>query len=73
VNLRNFWTGEWLSTWKIENGSLTGTITFNAHYFEDGNIQLNKSNEFSAEGVTSPEAFIAKLTEFDSALNQQMT
>jgi capping protein (actin filament) muscle Z-line, alpha len=44
TNLRNYWGGKWSSTWDIEwdQGSTTckGEIKVHAHYFEDGNVQL---------------------------------
>lgn len=43
ANLRNFWGGKWSSTWEISAGtgtSITGEIKIHAHYFEDGNVQL---------------------------------
>jgi len=43
-NLRNYWSGRWASVWTIKAGSafsISGEIKVHAHYFEDGNIQLN--------------------------------
>lgn len=44
LNLRNFWSGSWISTWTIEVGpasmDVAGEIKVRAHYFEDGNVQL---------------------------------
>lgn len=44
-NLRNFWSGRWASNWSVslDGGnvaSVTGDIKVHAHYFEDGNVQL---------------------------------
>lgn len=43
-NLRNYWSGRFSSTWTIELASpllaITGEIKIHAHYFEDGNVQL---------------------------------
>jgi len=46
VNLSNFWTGGWRSTYSLMVGStgdteLKGNIKINVHYFEDGNVQLH--------------------------------
>lgn len=43
-NLRNFWSGRFSSSWTVEPAgpvvSITGEIKIHAHYFEDGNVQL---------------------------------
>lgn len=46
INLRNFWSGNWISIWAVglnPAASITGTIKVRAHYFEDGNVQLQTS------------------------------
>lgn len=44
LNLRNFWSGSWISSWTIKAGAasmdVVGEIKVRAHYFEDGNVQL---------------------------------
>ncbi|KAJ8611274.1 hypothetical protein CTAYLR_004142 [Chrysophaeum taylorii] len=43
INLRNYWSGNWISTWNVYLGdapSIAGTLKIHAHYFEDGNVQL---------------------------------
>ena len=42
LNFKNFWGGEWISTWVYDLGSdsLSGTIRVHCHYFEQGNIQF---------------------------------
>lgn len=48
-NLRNFWSGKWLSTWSVSlssgEASITGAIKVHAHYFEDGNVQLQTTKD----------------------------
>jgi hypothetical protein len=39
-NLRNFWSGRWTSAWTIVGNKVAGNIKIHAHYFEDGNVQL---------------------------------
>ena len=46
VNLRNMWTGEWIGDWKVVEGKIEGKISINAHYFEEGNLQLSQSKQF---------------------------
>jgi len=60
LNLGNFWCGSWNSTYKINIGStgpatLEGKVSANAHYFEDGNVQLNSNFDVS-ETVTVGDA-----------------
>ena len=51
-NLRNFWSGKWSSTWTVEctggSTSLKGEIRIHAHYFEDGNVQLQTTKPVAA-------------------------
>ena len=55
LNTRNFWTGSWSSQWAIDvaeggasgQGTLTGSIAARVHYFEDGNVHLTASRDFS--------------------------
>lgn len=48
-NLRNFWSGKWLSNWVVSlspgEATVTGSIKVHAHYFEDGNVQLQTAKE----------------------------
>lgn len=49
VNLKNFWSGGWKATYKVDlkEGKLESQININVHYFEEGNVQLNTN--FTAE------------------------
>lgn len=51
-NLRNFWSGRWSSTWTIQCSSgqatISGEIKVHAHYFEDGNVQLQTTKVIPA-------------------------
>ena len=42
----SFWTGEWLSTWVIKNGKLSGDLKIKCHYFDMGNMQFNLDKEY---------------------------
>ena len=62
-NLRNFWSGRWRSTYVIDPNTakfVSASIHVNAHYFENGNVQLNTENNdlpvMDVEGG-SPETF----------------
>ena len=43
LNFKNYWGGEWLSSWYISTSTknITGAIKVHNHYFEQGNIQFN--------------------------------
>ena len=51
-NLRNFWSGKWTSSWNIScsggQATVTGEVKIHAHYFEDGNVQLQTTKPFTA-------------------------
>ena len=54
LNFGNFWTGGWQSEWtfsveKTGTTKLEGRIRLNAHFFEDGNVQLNSNFTENAE------------------------
>ena len=42
------WSGEWLSTWTVQNGQLSGSIKVKTHYFEMGNMQMTLDKEFDS-------------------------
>ena len=52
LSLKNFWGGEWLSTWDVAHElssnafQLVGKIRVNNHYFEQGNIQFQLAKNF---------------------------
>lgn len=49
VQLGNFYTGEWVSKWKITKGSIEGSIAIKSHFFESGNVQFNQKKNVSSE------------------------
>lgn len=74
MNLGSFWSGLWRSEWSLEmpagssQGRLRGKITCHVHYFEDGNVQLNDSTEFSADldcKADVGEAFVAQVKQYE--------
>ena len=48
INMKNFWSGEWLSSWEydIKTKKLKGNIKANTYYYEEGNIQFNLNTNF---------------------------
>ena len=50
LNLKSFWSGEWLSTWELDtNGKqVKGTLRANTYYYEEGNIQFNLDTKFDS-------------------------
>jgi len=68
LNFKNFWGGEWLSTYDINHAlgsndfSMVGRIWINNHYFESGNIQFNLNKNFAEEiSATANDGNVAKL------------
>ena len=49
LNLKSFWSGEWLSTWEMDiNGNkVKGTLKANTYYYEEGNVQFNLDTKFT--------------------------
>lgn len=49
-NFKNYWSGEWLSLWKLnkENSMfvLTGDVKIATYYYEDGNVQFKLNKTF---------------------------
>ncbi len=57
VNLRNWWSGAWLGRYVVDwckdgtNASISGKIAVWAHYYENGNIQLQTSDEVGPQEI----------------------
>ena len=49
VQLGNFYTGEWVSQWKVGKSSVEGTVSIKAHFFESGNVQFQQKKNFNLE------------------------
>ena len=62
LNLKSFWSGEWLSTWELSiNGNqIKGTLRANTYYYEEGNIQFSLDTKFNgnASGGIVPQLLI---------------
>jgi len=62
---KNYWTGRWRSSWKIVfssggNATLTGKVQIKVHYYEDANVQLDASQDFSTTSKGGKPAEFAK-------------
>ena len=67
LNLKSFWSGEWLSTWEMDVNSkdIKGTLRANTYYYEEGNIQFNLDTKFDGKAEGGDDAAIANsLVEF---------
>ena len=49
TNLANFYTGEWISKWKITKDQIEGVVQIKAHFFEAGNVQFNQKKQLKQE------------------------
>jgi len=64
---KNYWTGRWRSSWTITfpaggNGNVTcqGKAKIDVHYYEDGNVQLNATQDLTAAAKGGNAAALAK-------------
>ena len=67
LNLKSFWSGEWLSTWELDiNGKqIKGALRANTYYYEEGNIQFSLDTKFNGSDSGGDNASIAEsLVEF---------
>ena len=67
LNLKAFWSGEWLSTWELNiNGNqIKGSLRANTYYYEEGNIQFSLDTKFNGNASGGNNAAIAdSLVEF---------
>lgn len=47
INLPNFYTGDWFSKWEATSSDIKGELSIQAHYYEEGNVQLKNNNKFN--------------------------
>lgn len=54
-NLRSYWSGKWNSNWTVQMDTslISGEIKVHAHYYEDGNFQLQTAKKISSEPIDS--------------------
>ena len=67
LNLKSFWSGEWLSTWELDisGKQIKGILKANTYYYEEGNIQFNLDTKFNGNAKGGDNNAIAdSLVEF---------
>ena len=67
LNLKSFWSGEWLSTWEMDINpkDIKGTLRANTYYYEEGNIQFNLDTKFDGKAEGGDDNAVAtSLVEF---------
>ena len=67
LNLKSFWSGEWLSTWEMDINSkeIKGTLRANTYYYEEGNIQFSLDTNFKGTAQGGDDNAVAQsLVEF---------
>ena len=75
VNLRNFYTGEWVSSWELKGPALTGSVSISAHYFEEGNLQMRHRKDFE-QTVSDPynaEGVLKVIKQCEQTLEMELT
>lgn len=55
TNLANFYTGEWVSKWRITKDEIEGVVSVRAHFFEGGNVQFNQKKQLKQEFKFTPD------------------
>ena len=52
-NLKNFWTGEWISVWEVRKESnnfiLNGNVRLSTYYYEEGNVQFKLNKNYDSK------------------------
>ena len=82
-DLRNYWSGGWRSSYTVSisggnSASVSGSVKLIAHYFEDGNVQMNTSNEFQGtaisftDGANLAGAVKEQISTFESDLHNEL-
>jgi capping protein alpha len=71
INLRNFWTGEWVSQWTVTPSKLEGSVAFRAHYFEDGNLQMSQEKKVTVQ-LDSLDSAVASIISAESEIHGQL-
>ena len=74
--LDNFWSGEWLSSWQVSGGVLSGSLKIRCHYFEMGNLAFNLDKDFDSvtcKDVTSADAIVNSIKATEDKVSRQVT
>ncbi|EMG48978.1 CAP01 F-actin-capping protein subunit alpha [Candida maltosa Xu316] len=50
ANHENFYTGQWKSNYVVSERGITGDVSLDIHYFEDGNVRLKFNESINDEG-----------------------
>ncbi|KAH0290371.1 F-actin-capping protein subunit alpha [Aureobasidium namibiae CBS 147.97] len=72
----NFWNGRWRAHYLYtpSNSSLSGTISIDVHYYEDGNVRLQTSKPVSISNASDAVREIAKIEKsYQTEVNQAFT
>jgi len=81
MKLDSFWSGSWRAEWNLvmtgaTQGQLTGKVTCNVHYFEDGNVQLSDSTDFAKtldwQGSDVGEVLAAQVKQYEEKFISSM-
>ena len=61
INLKNFWSGEWLSSWSLDLSSkkMQGKIKADTYYYEEGNVQFILNQDYEDDVTGDDDAQIA--------------
>lgn len=68
VNQENFYSGTWSSNYVLKDGTLRGEIKLDIHYYEEGNVRLNFSEEIS-ENVSNDKNLVKIIENIEHKLS----
>ncbi|KAG2732222.1 hypothetical protein G9P44_004639 [Scheffersomyces stipitis] len=73
LNHENFFTGQWKSIYTISNTSISGEVSLDIHYYEDGNVRLN-FNKAVKESLSSANAsaIINAINDLENKITMQI-
>lgn len=70
-SLGDFWTGYWVSEYVFnsDKNEISGAVSVDAHYFEDGNVRFKADSKLEATAAESP---IVAIKQFESKFEKNL-
>lgn len=71
---QNFWNGRWRSTYTLKPSasSLSGTISVDVHYYEDGNVRMSTKKEVQTGGAGSAESVVREIAKAENKFQEEL-
>ncbi|GAB7362601.1 hypothetical protein MBLNU230_g2915t1 [Neophaeotheca triangularis] len=70
----NFWNGRWRSTYILSpsSGALSGTISVDVHYYEDGNVRMSTSKKVEVGSTTGADAVVREIARAENKFQEEL-